>query len=328
VYSACEIPARNALYAAQTSCRAERPEDCRGDSILEYDSRTLSLVAKHSFFGDDFYGRMLYLLCLDDRVQVGMSGTRNGRRVTMQNVMEFRADRPADLVKDLLQAPFGVVMLHDRANRQVFYTSEFSNQVLRVDHRSDPPRRSLGTLRTARSFRPPYNLGPFVLGPPGSLSTMIDATYPERGSGFFAEWIRGTKVIELDLGNRAEIGAYWTRNGGTSSLAVDPGLHRLFATGMWGVEVFDLRTRELILRRRTEFAPRLPIVDAKHDRVYVTATFGNHIEIWDRKTLARLGRLAVGVGARNAHLTADGRHYLSSAFGEFYAWRTEELARR
>jgi hypothetical protein len=271
---------------------------------------------------------MLYLLCLDDRVQVGMSGTRNGGQVSTQNVMEFRADRPADLVKDLLHAPFGVVMLHDRANRQVFYTSEFSNQILRIDHRSDPPRRSLTTLPSARSFRPPYVLGPLLLGPPGSLSTMIDATYPERGSGFFAEWIRGTKVVEADLESLARIGVYWTRNGGTSSLAVDPGLHRLFATGLWGVEVFDLRTRELILRRRTGFAPRLPIVDAAHDRVYVTATFGNHIEIWDRQTLARVGRLAVGIGGRNAHLSADGRHYLSNANGELFAWRTADLARR
>jgi hypothetical protein len=328
VYSFCEIPERKSLFAVPSSCTAESIEDCRDDYVVEYDLRTLSEVRRHHFFDDEFYGRMLYLLCLPDRVQVGMSQTRDGDSRSPQNVMEFRVDAPQEVVRHLLPEPVGVVMLHDPRRQGIFYTSEFSNQIVHLDYGVDPPAKNVFTLREARWFLPPFMLGPFFLRAPGSLATMVNARYDARGTGFFGEWIRGRKVIELDLESHEFAGEYWTNNGGSSSLSVDQGLGRLFATGLWGVEVFDLETGELLLRRRTEFAPRLPIVDEVHDLVYVTATFGNHISVWDRRTLAVRGEIAVGTGGRNAHLSSDGRYLFSSGFRNHYSWETESLARR
>lgn len=328
VYSFCEIPERRALYAARVSCNAESIEDCRDDYVVEYDSESLEPVARHRFFDASFYGRMLYLLCLDDRVQVGMSTTQNGTRRTSENVLEFPVDAPGSFVRDLLQAPYGVVMLHDPVGRRIFYTSEFSNRVLLVDHSVQPARRQLFSLPGARVFPPPYGMGILAPRVPGSLATMVDARSERRGTGFFAEWIRGRKAVEIDLESLAQVAVYPANDGGISSLSVDPELGRLFTTGLWGVEVFDLASGRLILRRRTEFGPRLPLVDSAHGLVYVTATFGNHIEIWDRESLSRLARLTVGIGGRNAYLASDGRHYFSSAFGRHYAWETDALAER
>ena len=69
--------------------------------------------------------------------------------------------------------------------------------------------------------------------------------------------------------------------------------------------VVDLKTGKTLVRQRTHFGPRRPVIDRTHNLVYVTTTFGPSIWVFDRNSFEPLGRLPIGIGARNAHLTAD-----------------------
>ena len=70
------------------------------------------------------------------------------------------------------------------------------------------------------------------------------------------------------------------------------------------------------------------MIDTRRDLVYVTTTFGPTIHVFDRRTLRPLGWIPVGVGARNALLTADGELYVASDAERHFYWDAAALARR
>ena len=116
--------------------------------------------------------------------------------------------------------------------------------------------------------------------------------------------------------------------GGNQSVGVDEQLGRLLVTGLWGLEVFDLRSRKPVARVRLPFGPRQPVIDAERDLVYVPSTFGNDVMVLDRRSLAPRGRLTVGHGGRNAYLSASAGRFFASGGGHAYAWDARELGRR
>jgi hypothetical protein len=61
---------------------------------------------------------------------------------------------------------------------------------------------------------------------------MLDARHDGRGTGFFGEWVGGTRVIELDLKTLERVATYATHNGGNSSVAVDEERSRLFSSAL------------------------------------------------------------------------------------------------
>jgi hypothetical protein len=330
VFHWCENTERGLLYATHTSCNVWTLSGCHDDFIAVHDLKHPQHMERLRFFDDKFFGRMLHLLCLPDRVQVGMAATFIDGRLRPGNVMEFSVDDPTRVTRDVLGAEsndgIGAIFLWDRANGAVFYVSESQNQVLRVDLATGA-RRSI-ELPSIRRWPPPYRAGLFLLALPGPTSTGPDATYAPRGTGFFVEWMRGSKVVELDLTRAEEVGTYRTNNGGNQAVAVDEGRARLLVTGVWGLEVFDLVSGRRIARVRTPFGPRLPVIDAAHDLVFVPTTFGNHILVLDRDTFRIVGRLAVGTRGRFGHLTADGSRLFASGGGRTYVWDTATLAHR
>jgi hypothetical protein len=330
VFHWCEIPARHLLFATHTTCDVWTLSRCRDDFIAVHDLRDPRRTTQLRFFDDRFYGRMMHLLCLPDRVQVGMAATLLDGRVRRGNVMEFAVDDPKRVVRDVLGAAsddgVGAIFLHDRAHGVVFWASESESHLLRVDLATGARRRV--ELPSIRTWPPPHRLGPFLLSLPGPTSTGPDAVYAARDTGFFVEWMRGSKVVELDLARDVEVGTYVTNNGGNQSVAVDEGRRRLLVTGVWGLEAFDLESGRRTARLRTPFGPRMPVVDAAHDLVFVPTTFGSHLLVLDRDTLAPLGRLGVGTGGGFAQLTSDGTRLFASGGGHTWAWDTERLARR
>jgi PQQ-like domain len=330
VFHWCENTERGLLYATHTSCAVWSMPRCRDDFIAVHDLRDPRRVQRLQFFDDTFSGRMMHLLCLPDRVQVGMGATFINGRLRAGNVMEFAVDDPTRVTRDVLgdasDDGTGAIFLFDRARGAVFYVSESRNRVLRVDLATGAQRWI--ELRSIRSWPPPHWSGRFILSLPAPTSTGPDATFAPRATGFFVEWMRGSKVVELDLARGEEVGTYATNNGGNQSVAVDEGRERLLVTGVWGLEAFDLRSGRRIARLRTPFGPRLPVIDAAHDLVFVPTTFGNHILVLDRDTLDLVGRLAVGTGGRFAHLTADGSRLFASGGRRTYMWDTATLARR
>lgn len=330
VFHWCEDTRRGRLYATHTSCDVWTMAKCRDDFIAVHDLRDPTRVERLQFFDDAFSGRMMHLLCLPDRIQVGMAATFIDGRLRAGNVMAFDADDPRKVTRDVLGEDSadgtGAIFLHDPARNAVFYVSESRNRVLRVDLATG--ERGWITLHGIRSWPPPHRSGGFILSLPGPTSTGRDAVFAARGTGFFVEWMRGSKVVELDLARGEEVGTYVTNNGANQAVAVDEDRQRLLVTGVWGVEAIDLRTGERVARLRTPFGPRLPVIDTAHDLVFVPTTFGNHVLVLDRDTLAVVGRLAVGTGGRFAHITADGTRLFASGGRRTYAWDLATLARR
>jgi hypothetical protein len=83
----------------------------------------------------------------------------------------------------------------------------------------------------------------------------------------------------------------------------------------------------VVARRRTEFGPRLPIIDQRRNRIYVAPTFGNHVWMLDRRTLSVVGKLPIGYGARNMLMTRDGKHLLVGGHNRHVAWDLDGFAR-
>src|SRR6185295_11327074 len=96
-YSFCELPDRSRVLAAVPLCSANLGlEQCMSGHVSEYDAETGRAVARDAPFSPAFYGRALHLLCLPDRVQLGMAQTVIGGRFQREAVIELsrRPDAP------------------------------------------------------------------------------------------------------------------------------------------------------------------------------------------------------------------------------------------
>ena len=316
VYSFCEMPSRGSVFAVVSTCDGQQLGRCRDDHIIEYDVADGTLRQVLTPFHDEFHGRMLHAVCLQDTLQVGMSFTRaNGEEFT-ENVMQISVDGPPRVVERLGDFQAGHRLLHDPERHRMYYVSEYNSCVTFVDLETEP-----------------VQVESFSVGPPETpaiacLQTESDALSLGRDSLFFAEWVRGLRVWEVDRETHRTLKAYRVNNGGTHSLAVDDELGRLIITGLWGVEVIDLDTGRTIHRRRTDMGPRRPVIDRQHDLIYLTTTIGASLWVFDRPSLELLGQIQVGPGARNAFLTADASRLFASNGHEHFYWNADELAKR
>ena len=324
VYSYCEIPNRDTVLGTITSCEGSDVEKCRGDHLVAY-----RLSGRHEgrvipVFDDHFYGRMLHLLCLEDTIRVGMSFTMIDGKQFRENVLSFDPNRPELRTPRRLPVMTGHRMLYDPIGAAVFYVSEYSNHVVVESLKAQGP--SLYRFRVDGGEREPVDEA--ILPGGGSLQTEISALSARRKSLFFAEWIAGDRIFEVDRETLRTRSTLVVNSGGTHSLTIDDEFGRVIATGLWGIEVIDLQTGRVVSRWRTHLGPRLPVIDAKHGLVYITATFGPDIWVFDRKSMRPLGRVPVGVGARNALLSSDGRAYFAGNAQAHFVWDADTLAKR
>ena len=315
-YSFCESPTRPLLFAAVPEAPAMRQWSLgsahgMGGYVAEYDADTLVERARHRFFSAAFHGRLEYLLCLDDSVQVGMTNaTIDGRR-DQDNAMAFSLDEPGRFERDLLGGGAGHAIAYDRTRDALYYFSENKPDVVRVE-RTNGRREFLSPLRTGRFA--------LVVGP--------QSMHRARDRLYVAEWLNGRYAHELDLGSLEVTRSFAHRDGGANGIAVDEELDRLYTVGLWGMEVFDLATGALIARKRLGFLGRSPAIDRVNDLVYVPSTAEGKIRVFDRHSLELLGAIAIGHGPRIPYLSPSrGRLYASTSRAHYY-WSTAELKAR
>jgi hypothetical protein len=325
-YSFCETRDHRHIYAVVPACVGRNYDRCLQGTILEYDASTLALTRQFHPFDAGFSGRMLHVVCLDDSLLVGMSFTRLSGTKRDENVMEVSMEDGRVLNADVVGPRAGHRILRHPDGSAAFVASEYSNVILRqplqlvagstTRQRPSATRIDIGESRSQAFFNPFW----------GSLQTEVDAVRPAPGSGFFAEWIGGHRVHEVELDTGRVLRSYPVNEGGTHSMAVDRELNRLVVTGLWGVDLIDLATGHVIARRRTDIGPRLPIIDARHGVIFVAPTFGPQVWILDRRTLSVVGKLPVGFGARNMLMTSDGRWLLVGGRGRQVAWDLDAFA--
>lgn len=335
-YSFCELDAPPRVLALVPACSAELGLDkCTAGHLSEYDLTDFSELARHPLFSPRLFGRALHLLCLDDRIQIGMAQTVVDGRYQREGVIELPLSPSRPAQRELLGGAVGHRMAFDPASNAVFYVSEWSGSIYRWDRDRDVVRTDAGEFLGAagggevspeqqQSHRDAW----WLTSIPMSLQTEIGAVHRGRGTVFFAEWLSGSRVFEVDSRSLALRRVYRAHNGANHSLTVDESLERLIVSGLWGIEVFDLESGELVARRRLGAGPRLPLVDEIHDLVYVPTTYGGGLWVLDRSSYRIVGRIDVGNGGRNGWISRDGRWLFASSARAHYVWDTDVLAAR
>ncbi len=318
VYGFCENEGRGRLYAAVSGLPRNQFRD---GHIVEYDSARLTKLRDLSLFDQEFYGRFMQLLCLPDTIQAAMALTWTSGRFQGENVMEFNIDDPGDVKRSLWGPWMGQQLMWDEKRDAVFYTSEWSNSIFRLDRRSGEVNRDVnaGLILDRPTWL--YRVGTIA----GSLA-MAPTPHRGRDSFFVGHWLTGSTVYEIDLGRLALRRQFEPRNGCIADLAVDEEYDRLFATSLWGVDVIDLRTGRVARRIRTGTGARTPVIDRRNGLVYVPTTIEGRLRALDRVTLEPVGVLPIGAGTRRALISvATGRLFATNEEA-YYWWDAGALA--
>lgn len=324
-YSFCEAPRHAKLFAVVPQCftlpLAASWENCIEGHLAQFDLRDLKEQKRHHFLSERFYGRMEQLTCLEDTIQIGMSSALIDGEPLGQNAMEFEIAPPHRIRTNLVGAQMGDRLAYDAKRDALFYVGEWSNRIVRYDraaktasdHHADPPDGRITIM------------GQKV---PGSLLLSRYSIHDARDTLYLVEWLGGRWVQELGLASLEVQRKFLHNNGGAIGLAVDEELERIYVTGLWGMEVFDLRSGALIARRRLGFFSRVPVLDAEHDLLYVPSTVEGKIRVFDRHDLEPLGAIAIGYGTRHPYLSFDSQRFFASSRAAYYWWDAAELARR
>ncbi len=327
-YNFCERPDGGQLFLTVPLCSADRPEDCRDGYVAEYDAQTLSRRGEHRFFDDTFYGALRELVCLGDVVQVTMNHVRLGGRTYTANVMDFDADDPSQFRRTIFPEPAlgsqGVELpghraAYDRTRNAVFYVSEWTNTVYRLDRATGAFDFDVGAAFPYKRRKRSGTYGLFT-GP----ESVDEAT----GSLYLTEWGDGSRVWELDLETLKLRSMRDTHDTGSFGATVDAERRRLITSGFWGINVFDLETGELLLRQRLGPGVREAQIDTHNDLIYVATTFGGHLWVIDRDTLRTLARVSTGLGGRRPYVSHDGRRLFASSQSQIFAIDTDAIVRR
>jgi hypothetical protein len=90
----------------------------------------------------------------------------------------------------------------------------------------------------------------------GSSILYTTSIHPGRNRVYLAEWMRGRYAFAIDLTTLRPVARYDVGGGGALGITVDVERDRLFVSSLWGLEVFDLATDRLIVRKRTGLGNR------------------------------------------------------------------------
>lgn len=318
-YGFCEQENRGRLYAAVPGLPRNQFRD---GHIVEYDAAGLTKLRDLSFFDQEFFGRFMQVLCLPETIQVGMAQTWISGVFQSENVMEFGVDDPREVKRSLFGPSMGQQLMWDEKRDAVFYSSEWSNKIFRLDRRTGEVDRTLGA-RLVRDRPTWLFLGTIT----GSLA-MARTPHRARDAFYVGHWLTGSTVYEVDLGRLAVRRRFEPRNGCNADLALDEQYDRLFAATVWGVDVINLRTGRVERRIRTGTGARTPVIDAKNNLVYVSTTIEGKLRAFDRATLRPVGVVAIGAGARRAHISAATGRLFATNDEAYYWWDAAALAAR
>lgn len=323
-YGFCEEGTRGRVYAAVSGSESKNFRDAH---IVEYDATRLTKLRDLSFVTQTFTGRYMQLLCLPDTIQVAMARTWIYGRTHRENVMEFDIDDPdvedpRKVKRSLWGATMGQQLLWDRARDAVFYTSEWSNAIFRLDRRTG----SVDALVSAKLI-PDHATWVLFVSVNGSLA-MAPTPHRARDTFYVGHWLTGSTVYEFELGRRAVRRRFEPRSGCIADLAVDEEYDRVYATSLWGVDVINLKNGRVERRIRTGTGARTPVIDSANGVVYVATTVEGKLRAFDRATLQPLGVIAIGMGARRGHFLAGAGRLLATNNQAHYFWDAAALAKR
>ena len=325
-YNYCEFPERHQLFLTVPRCGTGTLTGCESAYIAEYDTRDFSKRKVHRFFDASFTGGLRELLCVGDVVQVTMNLALIDGVTYTSNVMEFRAEDPRQFRRTIWDQ--GVIARHradllghryayDQKRDAVFYVSEWTNTVFRLDRKTNVLNEMAGAAL-------PYK--PFWLLKHFGLFTSTGSIHEGRDSLFLSQWADGSDIWEFDLGTLTIKSTLSTHDTGSFATTVDEANNRLIASGLWGINVFDLNTGKVIVRRRLGPGVRDAMIDARNNLVYLATTFGGSVWVLDRTTLETLGRLPTGVGGRRPYVSQDGRYFFVTDQHYTYRYETADIA--
>jgi hypothetical protein len=322
-YGFCERVADGHLFAVVPGPAAGSDAFLTGRLDVISTAR-LSVVRQRYLFDRTFRGRAVAPLCLPDAIQIAMAQTQIGTSLQRENVMELSADGSNVLNRSLFGGDMGQTWFWDRERDAVFYASEWSNRIFRLDRRTRSVDREVG-----RAYIPQDQQHWFFFGRryPGSLALTSSADY-RRGTFVAAHWSTGSTAYEIDLETLQLRGRIEPHHGATSQVSMDEVYHRVFLSSPWGLDVFDLETGRPLARFRTGLGCRTAIVDAATGLVYVPTTVEGRIHVVTRSTLRRVGTLDVGFGTRNAFVSRGAAALLATNDRGYYYWKSHALAKR
>jgi hypothetical protein len=322
-YGFCERTADGRLFAVVpgSSGGSDAFLTARLDEIS---SDRLSVVNQRHLFDHTFRGRAIAPLCLPDALQVAMAETQIGTTFQRENVMELSADGSRIVSRSLFGGDMGQTWFWDRERDAVFYASEWSNRIFRLDRRTRRVDREVGG-----TYIPQDQHHWFFFGrrDPGSLALSTDADY-RRGTFVAAHWTTGSRAYEIDLETLQLRRRIETHHGATSSITMDEAYHRAFVTSPWGLDVFDLETGRPLARIRTGLGGRTTVLDVARALVYMPTTVEGRIHVFARTSLRRLGAIDVGYGPRNALFSDGAAALLATNARGYYYWKSHALAER
>lgn len=322
-YSFCEVPNRGTVYATIPVCDSVQAgyHDCKDGRVVEYDLESLDLVATHRFFSPNFHGRLEYMVCLEEEVQVSVQASVYEGRPLVQSAMSFRVDDPRDFIPVIAGPGVGIAIAYDEANDALFYTSEFTNALVRYDRQTHQFDDSASPYLVNPWFQPVS-----LEGHSGSAHLYTGSIHPVRNRIYLGEWMHGRYAYAIDLTTNRPVVRYDVASGAALGIAVDPERDRLYVSSLWGIEVFDLATDQLIVRKRTGLGNRPVVIDRERNRLYLSSMVEGKIRILDRDTLDVVGQIPIGIGSRFPLLSRDGRQLFASSTAAHYAWELESLA--
>ena len=133
-------------------------------------------------------------------------------------------------------------------------------------------------------------------------------------------------MIELRLSDGEEKHRYLHNNGGGWAVTVDDSSALLYVTGMWSLDIFDLRTGEHLKRHRTGFGARAPVISNMHAQVLIPMTLEGTIRTYNRDTLELEAIHPVGLGVRNLFVSDDQSLLLGTNANGTYYWPTDAFS--
>ncbi len=320
-YGFCEIKSRDRLYAALTNCPTlpdvfSGREACRDGVVAEFRLSSLELLATHSFFSEDFHGRLEQLLCFEDAVQIGLNGVVIDGEESRDTVIEFDADRPETFRAHLVGTHMGHRLAYDKKRDRVLYVPEWGKGIATYDRATGEARR-VYLQRQWGLERLLVRQESYELAPTG--------IHAGRDSLFLSEWIAGRAVLELDLEKLEIVNRYALNDGGSLGVTVDEAYDRIYVAGLWGFSAWDLTTGRIVMRRRLGLLNRYPVISETAGLIFVPSTVAGRIYVLDRETLAGKGVIPIGFGVRLAHVSEAAGRLCASSSQNAFCWTLQEL---
>jgi hypothetical protein len=320
-YDFCEIEHPKGLLVSIPACTSISDwrfgyDDCRAGRIASYDPETFEPNGEFRFWSDEYFGRLEQLVCLDDEVHVAVQQTYLQGERRLQTALSFSPASPKGFRPLAGGDGVGASIAYDARRDAVFYTAEFTNKIVRVDRKTGRRNTEVGDgLQRSKEIT---LLSGIKMS--GSLAVNDNSIHPGRDRLYVADWLHGKFVHAIDLETLRPTQRFGAYGGGSLGVTVDIERDRLLVSTIWGLEIFDLETNALLLRKRLGLFNRPPVIDQLRNRIYISSTVEGKIRVLDRDTYEVIGQIPIGMGPRHLYLSHDGKRLFGSTIRAHYYW--------